>query len=102
LTCLEISIDDKIFFAGGSSDPDLQESKAMLHAISFDESLELVASTFLEEKGDFGFMGISCMKKLPEIDLLALGVNGSIFLIAWNNGGFNIINKIIGVHSCNI
>jgi hypothetical protein len=80
ILCLESARQKDIFFAGGGTEFKLKNGKAKLFALSFDEEVKMKTSVILDSSSS---MGISCMKRIRDSDVLILGTNGSLFLVQY-------------------
>jgi len=102
ILCLESSRDKDVFFAGGSTKFKLKEGKAKLFAIGFDESFALKSSIVLD--GGDSLMGVSCMKRIKDTDILLLGTNGSLYVVSFateldRHGKFSVLYAVPDIHS---
>lgn len=99
---LESSKDKNTFFAGGSTKFKLKEGKAKLFAIGFDEKMPLKSSIVLDDSSSL--MGISCIRRIKDTDILLVGTNGSLYVVNYNtetenSGKFTILCAVPDIHS---
>lgn len=70
-SCLEVSVDDDVFFLGGAQNPKSIEGDAFIFALTFDENAEVVGKIrFGEEKG---LHGVNVIKRHNEGNVLFIG-----------------------------
>ena len=95
---METSVDDNLVFCGGSDIKDINDGVAKLFAITFDRNLELVSEAILPHNS-VRTMGVSCMKRMRNMDVLFCGANASVFVVEWTGRRFAILNQVEGIHS---
>ena len=101
--CLENSIDTKLFFGGGGTDFEIEKSTAMLFAIGFDESMEVISEielNFDESDEDGESFAVFSIKRLEGRDTMIAGVHRGIFVVEWTGSHFEIIRTMNFLHSC--
>jgi hypothetical protein len=96
---MESSVDDNILFAGGSSNYELTEGVAKLFALTFDEDMDFIQEMILPNNV-VQTMGVSDIKRMPEMDVLFCGTNAAIFVVEWTGSDFVILSQVEQVHSC--
>lgn len=96
---METSTDDDIVFAGGGSHYDLTKGIAKIFALTFDEDIDLIADIILPNNL-VQTMGVSDIKRVPDLDVLFVGTNGAIFVVEWTGSHFAILNQVEQIHSC--
>ena len=98
---METSIDDDLVFAGGSSHFDLTKGVAKIFAMTFNEDIEYITDIVLPNNL-VQTMGVSDIKRVPDMDVLFVGTNGAIFVVEWTGSHFAILNQVEEIHSCTL
>ena len=96
---METSIDDNIVFAGGGSHYDLTKGVAKIFALTFDQDLDFISDIVLPNN-IVHTMGVSDIKRIPDMDVMFVGTNGAVFVVEWTGSHFAILNQVEEIHSC--
>jgi hypothetical protein len=95
---MDTSVDDNIFFAGGSSQFELTKGVAKVFAITFDEDIDLITDITLPNN-IVNTMGVSDMNRMKGVDVLLVGTNAALFVVEWTGSHFVILHQIEDIHS---
>ena len=79
----------------------MKDGIAQLYAFKFNENLDLVEKVNLNSQ-KVRTMGVTCMKRVENLDLLYVGTNKALFVVEWTGSHFEILNKVENIHSCKI
>ena len=90
--CLESSIDGDVFFVGGSSHTNLQNSVAYLAALTFDENADLV--TYSKYDNMHQFFIINALRRHPDGNILFAGTKNHLVVLLWAEDEFHLISKL--------
>ena len=99
LLCLDTSVDDKLFFGGGGTQYNMKNGIAKIFAFTFDENMDLISELCLPSE-KVRTMGVTCMKRMDDVDVLFVGTNRVLFVVEWTGSHFEILNRVEDVHSC--
>lgn len=101
ILCMETSMDDNIFFAGGSSQFELTKGVAKVFALTFDEDVDFICDIVLPNN-IVNTMGVSDIKRMKGTDVIFCGTNAAIFVLEWTGSHFMILHQIEEIHSCKL
>jgi hypothetical protein len=96
---METSTDDKIFFAGGSSQFELTQGVAKIFAFTFDEDIDFICDLVLPNN-IINTMGVSDIKRMDDTDVLFCGTNAAVFVVEWTGSHFVILTQVEEIHTC--
>jgi len=99
---METSDDSRIFYGGGSTHFELQKGSATIFALSFDENIEFIQERIIDIPDVPGpsTKGISCMRRIPETEVLILGVNTAVIIVEWTGEHFELLGCVPEIHTC--
>lgn len=96
---METTTEDSVFIAGGGTHYSMKNGTAKLFAFSFDENMDIISTLNLPSKSE-KTMGVTVLKRMRKTDVVFAGVHRSVFVVEWTGSHFEILNEIIGIHSC--
>ena len=84
---MDNSLNPDGFLGGGGSEYNMKDGEARLYAFSFNENLETLATINL--RSDIKrTMGVTCIRRIANTDVLYVGTNASLFVVEWTGSKF--------------
>ena len=95
----EVSLDDRIFFGGGSYSPSNAPACAKLFVVMFEGTFSLVEDIELHVNFSQEENCVSSLKRFKDKQVLIAGTKGSVFIVEWTGTHLCILNQIRELHS---
>lgn len=93
------AVDENIFFAGGTTNRDVQQGSAVIQAITCDSHLACIDELELKAGDNVQRCTIGWITRAEGRDVLFAAVNQAVFVIEWTGTHFCILNYIDEVHT---
>ena len=97
--CLEASMDESIFFVGGSSNTDLSKGVAKLWCLTFDDKLKILDEIELRTGANNSSWATASLRRFGDKDVLMAGTLQSLYVVEWTGTHFCVLNVVEDLHS---